>query len=68
MIGPEEEIWPAFITRGWDEAEIIYSASMGRTIVSSVFGRRYRYSPMSALYFYGRPQDVGLQKARQTVQ
>ena len=22
---------------------------------------------MSALYFYGRPQDVGLQKARQTV-
>ena len=67
MIGPEEEIWPAFITRGWDEAEVIYGASLGRTIASSVFGRRYRYSPMSSLYFYGRPQDVGLQKARQTV-
>jgi hypothetical protein len=67
VIGPEEEIWPAFITRGWDEAEIIYGASLGRTIASSIFGKRYRYSPMSALYFYGRPQDVGLQKARQTV-
>jgi hypothetical protein len=67
VIGPEEEIWPAFITRGWDESEIIYGTSLARTIASSVFGRRYRYSPMSALYFYGRPQDVGLQKARQTV-
>ncbi len=67
VIGPEEEIWAAFINRGWDEAEIIYGASLGRTIASSLFGRRYRYSPMSALYFYGRPQDVGLQKARQTV-
>ena len=67
VIGPEEEIWPAFISRGWDESEVMYGASLGRTIASSVFGRRYRYSPMSALYFYGRPQDVGLQKARQTV-
>ncbi len=67
VIGPEEEIWSAFITRGWDESEVIYGASLGRTIASSVFGIRYRYSPMSALYFYGRPQDVGLQKARQTV-
>jgi hypothetical protein len=67
VIGPEEEIWPAFITRGWDESEIIYRASLAKTIASSVFGKRYRYSPMSALYFYGRPQDVGLQKARQTV-
>ena len=67
LIGQEEEIWPAFISRGWDESEVIYGASLGKTIASSIFGRRYRYSPMSALYFYGRPQDVGLQKARQTV-
>jgi hypothetical protein len=67
VIGPEEEIWPAFISRGWDESEVIYGASLGRTIASSLFGIRYRYSPMSALYFYGRPQDIGIQKARQTV-
>ena len=67
VIGPEEEIWPAFISRGWDEAEVISGASVGRTIASSLFGKRYRYAPMSALYLYGRPQDLGLQKARQTV-
>ncbi|MEJ2284691.1 MAG: LssY C-terminal domain-containing protein [Desulfobacterales bacterium] len=67
VIGPEEEIWPAFIVREWDESEVIYGASLGKTIASSLFGRRYRYSPMSALYLYGRPQDIGLQKARQTV-
>jgi hypothetical protein len=67
VIGPDEEIWPAFFIRGWDESEIIYGASMWKTIASSLFGRRYRYSPMSPLYLYGRPQDVGLQKARQTV-
>jgi hypothetical protein len=67
VIGHEEEIWPAFIVREWDESEVIYGASLGKTIASSLFGRRYRYSPMSALYFYGRPQDIGLQKARQTV-
>ena len=67
VIGPEDEMWPAFITRGWDESEVIYGASLARTIASSLFGERYRYSPMSPLYVYGRPQDVGLQKARQTV-
>ena len=67
VIGPNDEIFAAFITRNWDESEIIYRASLGKTIASSLFGRRYRYSPMSPLYFYGRPQDVGVQKARQTV-
>ena len=59
--------WKAFISRGWDETEIIYGESVSKTIGSSMFGKRYRYSPISALYLYGRPQDVALQKARQTV-
>jgi len=41
--------------------------SFGGMAHRPLFGRRYRYSPMSALYLYGRAQDVGLQKARQTV-
>jgi hypothetical protein len=67
VIGPEDEIWPAFFIRGWDETEAIYGGSTRRMITSSLFGKRYRYSPMSPLYFQGRPQDVGLQKARKTV-
>ena len=65
--GDEDTIWKAFISRGWDETEIIYGESVAKTIGSSLFGKRYRYSPISALYLYGRPQDLALQKARQTV-
>ncbi len=67
IIGSKEAIWPAFISRGWDETETTYRASVSRTIVSSVFGKRYRYSPVSPLYVFGRPQDIALQKARETV-
>ncbi|UCD79591.1 MAG: LssY C-terminal domain-containing protein [Desulfobacterales bacterium] len=67
VIGERDTIWKAFISRGWDETEIIYGESVAKTIGSSLFGKRYRYSPISALYLYGRPQDVALQKARRTV-
>ena len=30
-------------------------------------GSEYRYSPVSALYAFGRPQDVALQKARESI-
>jgi hypothetical protein len=35
--------------------------------MSSVFGSRYRTSPVSPLYLFDRSQDVALQKARATV-
>jgi hypothetical protein len=34
---------------------------------SFLFGKRYRYSPVSDLYLFGRKQDVALQKARGTI-
>ncbi len=38
-----------------------------RTAASSLFKSEYRTSPVSPLYLFGRPQDVTLQKARNTV-
>ena len=38
-----------------------------RTVKSFVEGSRYLYSPVSALYLFGRPQDFAMQKARETV-
>jgi len=35
VTGPNEEIFAAFITRNWDESEIIYRVSLGETIASS---------------------------------
>jgi len=67
VIGEEEELFYAFIRAGWDETETIYSTSMWKTAMSFLFGGKYRYSPVSALYMYGRKQDIALQKARQSI-
>jgi hypothetical protein len=56
----------SFVRAGWDETELLTFASAWRTF-RAFFGGEYRYSPMSALYFDGRAQDLGLQKARDTI-
>jgi hypothetical protein len=38
-----------------------------RTFKAFLLGHRYRYSPMSALYVFGRRQDIGFQKARDSI-
>lgn len=67
VIGDEEDVFHAFIRSGWDETETIYTTSAWKTGVSFIFGGRYRYSPVSPLYVYGRSQDIALQKARETI-
>ena len=67
IIGQPRDLYEAFIRAGWDETETIYAGSLGKTFTSFALGTRYRYSPVSALYMFGRPQDVALQKARDTI-
>ena len=55
-----------FIRAGWDETEVLTAASGWKTF-KAFFGGEYKYSPMSALYVYGRPQELSLQKARDTI-
>jgi len=55
-----------FIRAGWDETEVLTFASGWKTF-KAFFGGEYKYSPMSALYVYGRPQELSLQKARDTI-
>jgi hypothetical protein len=38
-----------------------------KTIASFLSGGEYRYSPVSGLYVFGRPQDVAFQKARENI-
>ena len=56
----------SFTRAGWDETELLTFGSAWRTF-RAFFGGEYRYSPMSALYFDGRPQDMGLQKTRDNI-
>jgi len=67
LIGHAEDVFHALVQRGWDETETIHVRSLLKSAASFLFGAQYRYSPVSALYLFGRPQDVALQKARSTL-
>lgn len=67
IVGDQEHVLAAFVHRGWHLTEKIHTESIWQTVKSSVFGSEYKTSPISSLYLYGRSQDIGLQKARDTV-
>jgi hypothetical protein len=67
LIGEPNDLVPALVRRNWHTTEITWSRAIMRTIKSFLQGERYRYSPISPLYVYGRPQDIGWQKARGTI-
>ena len=67
VVGTDEAVWPAFVRAGWHVTETMSGGATWKTIKSSVFGKKYLYSPISALYVFDRPQDIALQKARATV-
>jgi hypothetical protein len=67
LVGSHAEIAAAVIRRQWHPTEVLSSESMWRTISAFFTGSRYRYSPISPLYVYGRPQDSATQKARASI-
>jgi hypothetical protein len=67
IVGNTEDVFHTFIRSGWDETETVYSISGWKTALSFLFGGEYRYSPISALYVYGRGQDIALQKVRESI-
>ena len=67
IIGDFIEVASTFSRRGWLPAEETYSTAVWKTIKSFLFGKRYRYSPVSSLYAYGRHQDFARQKPRHDI-
>jgi hypothetical protein len=67
FVGELEDIHYGFMRAGWDETEIIYGGSLIKTAASALAGGNYRYSPVSALYVFGRSQDTAMQKARNSI-
>jgi hypothetical protein len=67
VVGEFKEIAAAFARRGWLPAEETYSKTVWKTIKSFLFGSRYRYSPLSPLYYSGRHQDFARQKPRHDI-
>jgi hypothetical protein len=67
LIGDSDAILAALVRAGWDETEILSAGSVAATAESFLFGARYRYSPVSPLHLFGRPQDAAFQKARDDI-
>lgn len=66
VVGEFENLLTAFGAQ-WDETEVITLGTCTKLAVSFVCGSPYRYSPVSALYLFGRSQDFALQRARGTI-
>jgi hypothetical protein len=67
VVGNEADAIFPFIERGWRLDEPLDVHSVLRTISAFLFGSGHTTAPVSALYVFGRPQDVALQKARNNI-
>lgn len=66
VLGTFEDLIGAFGGR-WDETETITIKTCWKTTKAFLFGSEYRYSPVSALYLFGRGQDLALQRSRRSI-
>jgi hypothetical protein len=67
LMGDSDAVLAALVRAGWDETEILTARSAAATAGSFLFGSSYRYSPVSPLHLFGRPQDAAFQKARRNI-
>jgi hypothetical protein len=67
LLGDFQDIVAAFTLSGWDETHALYTGTALKTGWSFLWGKTYRYAPISSLYVFGRPQDVSFQKSRKTI-
>ncbi|CAE6739553.1 hypothetical protein R69927_00786 [Paraburkholderia domus] len=67
IVGGRDDAFPALVRRGWTPTEQRWSGAIMKVITSALSGERYVNAPVSDLYLFGRPQDLALQKARDTI-
>ena len=67
ILGRWERLIATLVRSGWDETEASTQGAMWRASMAFVSQRRYRHTLFSPLYVFGRHQDLGLQKSRQTI-
>jgi hypothetical protein len=67
MIGSDDDILGALTRQGWDPTHALGAGTAWSTVRAYVSANDYRNAPISPLYFYGRRQDIAMQKARSTI-
>jgi hypothetical protein len=66
VVGDFGTVLAAFCAR-WDETEVISLVTCWKTVRAFLVGAEYRYSPVSALFLFGRSQDFALQRIRNSI-
>lgn len=67
VIGDVGDVLAAMSRAGWSFTHRIDFNTVQRMIGAAVSGQAYAVAPVSPLYFQGRPQDMALQRARNTI-
>lgn len=67
LVGERDTVFPPLARRGWHVTQSLSIGSAWETARSALFGTRYRHSPVSPLFVFGRSQDIALQKIREDV-
>jgi LssY-like putative type I secretion system component LssY len=68
FVGEIDEIFSALLDRQWNMTEELDLGSSWKETKAFLFGTSFRHAPASPLYFYGRRQDVTIQKPRTTIE
>lgn len=61
LIGTQQELIEAMTKAGWFLADAHTFRHVLREVLSTVYGWYYPNAPMSHLYLFGRPQDLGFE-------
>lgn len=67
LIGSDDALVKGVLRAGWDVTAKLTKGTAAKTATSALFGKTYKYAPISPLYVFERPQDMALQKARKSV-
>ena len=67
LVGRGEDMVPALTAGGWTFTEAITVDSIRRLTGAALTVEPFLTAPVSALYFFGRPQDIALQRGRSKI-
>jgi len=67
LIGSGEDVISALTAGGWTFTEAITADSIRRMIGAAIADEPFLTAPVSALYLFGRKQDIALQRARSRI-
>ncbi|KHE90445.1 MAG: LssY C-terminal domain-containing protein [Candidatus Scalindua rubra] len=67
LVGRPDVIYGALARAGWDETEAVTFSTGLKMAKAFLKGDMYLNAPISPQYVFGRPQDIALQKGRDSV-